>query len=242
MSDWKPRRFWKDTSTAETAGGVAVTLDGRTAKTPAGAPLIVPTRALAEAIAAEWAAQEEAIDPAAMPLTRAANAAIDLVAGRRAEVAAAIAAYADSDMLCYRAEEPEELAARQAEAWDPLLDWAAAELGARLRPFSGVMHRPQDPAATARLAKMVAAMGPFELVAFQALVELSGSLVIGFAAIGGAWDAAALWTLSRIDEAWQEERWGADGEAAARARAREADFHAAMAFHALAAEGFQGQK
>ena len=242
MSDWKPRRFWKDASTAESEGGFAVTLDGRTAKTPAGAPLVVPTRALAEAIAAEWAAQEKEIDPAAMPATRAANAAIDLVAGRRAEVAAAIAAYADSDMLCYRAEEPEELAARQAEAWDPLLDWAASALGARLRHFRGVVHRPQDPAATARLAKMVAAMGPFELVAFQALVELSGSLVIGFAAITGAWDAGALWTLSRIDEAWQEERWGADGEAAARASAREADFQAAMAFHALAAEGFQGQK
>lgn len=242
MSDWKPRRFWKDASTAEAAGGFAVTLDGRTAKTPAGAPLVVPTLALAEAIAAEWAAQEDTVDPAAMPVTRAANAAIDLVGGRRAEVAAAIAAYADSDMLCYRAEEPEELALRQAEAWDPLLDWAASELGARLRPFSGVMHRPQDPAATARLAEMVAALGPFELVALQALVELSGSLVVGFAAIGGAWDAAALWTLSRIDEAWQEERWGADGEAAARTRAREADFHAAMAFHALAAGDSRDKK
>ena len=242
MSDWKPRRFWKDASSAEVADGFAVTLDGQTAKTPAGAPLVVPTPALAEAIAAEWAAQETVIDPAAMPATQAANAAIDRVAGRRADVAAAIAAYADSDMLCYRAEEPEELALRQAEAWDPLLDWAASQLGARLKPFRGVMHRPQDPAATARLAERVAAMGPFELVAFQALVELSGSLVIGFAAIDGAWDADALWTLSRIDEAWQEERWGADGEAAARTRARKADFHAAMAFHALVAGDLQGQK
>lgn len=234
MSEWKARRFWKEARIVERDAGFGVELDGRPVKTPAKRGLAVPTRTMAEAIAAEWDAQEGEIRPVTMPVTRAANAAIDKVAHQHAEVAEMIAAYGDSDLTCYRAETPEELAQRQAAAWDPLLDWTDATFGARLIPVAGVMHAPQDARALKRLAREVHAMDPFRLTAFHDLVGLSGSLVIGLAAIHEVKGIGALWRLSRIDETWQEEQWGVDEEAREQAQRKEYDFLAAKRFHDLA--------
>ena len=234
MSEWKAKRFWKAAEAVREEDGFTVRLDGRAVKTPAKAPLIVPTAQMAQAIAAEWDAQEDVIDPGTMPVTRAANAALDKVRHQHGEVAQMIADYGDSDLLCYRAESPAELVQRQSRAWDPLLDWAASELGARLRPVTGVMHAPQDRAALQALSARVHKMEAFTLTAFHDLVSLSGSLVIGFAALHELHDTATLWRLSRIDETWQEEQWGIDDEAAEHAARKESDFYAAKRFHDLA--------
>ena len=233
MSEWKARRFWTEARATETDAGFGVALDGRPVKTPAKSPLVLPSRALAEAVAAEWDAQEGEVRPATMPLTRAANAAIDKVAVQHAEVAAMLAAYADSDLLCYRAESPQALVVRQAAAWDPLLDWAAGTFGARLVPVTGVMYTPQDPEALHRLAGPVHAMDAFTLTALHDLVGLSGSLVLGLAAVHEAEEIGKLWHLSRIDETWQEEQWGVDEEARAQAEVKESEFRAAKRFHDL---------
>ncbi|MDM8164727.1 ATP12 family protein [Roseovarius sp.] len=234
MSEWKAKRFWKEAQVVEAGEGFAVELDGRPVRTPLKSAMTLPSRAMAEAVAEEWDAQEGEIRPLSMPVTRAANAAIDKVTVQREEVAEMLAAYGDSDLLCYRADSPQELVARQAEAWDPLLDWADATFGARLIPVQGVMHAPQNPKALDKLAQPVHAMEPFRLTAFHDLVGISGSLVIGLAAIGEVRDIGELWRLSRIDEAWQEEQWGIDEEARAQAAVKESDFYAAKQFHDLA--------
>ena len=224
VSGWAARRFWREVAVVPEVGGFALRLDGRGLRTPAKAPLVVPTPALAEAVAEEWRAVGEVVDPRAMPATRAANAALDKVASEREAVVAELAGYGDADLTCYRAEAPEALVARQAEAWDPLLDWAARAHGARLTPVAGVMHRPQDAGALARLAAPLGRADPFALTALSDLVALSGSLVIGLAAVSGAWDPDDLWARSRIDERWQEELWGHDEEAAAAAALKRRDF------------------
>lgn len=229
MSEWKRKRFWTDATVvdADDGTGFAVALDARRVKTPAKASLILPTRAMAEAVAAEWAAQEGEIDPLSMPVTRSANAAIDKVAHQHAEVADMLAAYGDADLLCYRADGPDTLVHRQAEAWDPPLDWAAETYQARLTPVTGVVHRPQDPEALARLAAPVHRMSAFQLAGLHDLVSLSGSLVLGLAAAEGWRDADAIWRLSRLDEDWQAEQWGRDDEADAQAEIkRQAFLHA----------------
>lgn len=233
MTPWKARRFWTQVQVAETAGGWGVHLDARPVRTPAKASLVVPTRALAAAIAAEWEAQQAEIRPDTMPLTRAANAAIDKVSRQSSEVADMLAGYGDSDLICYRAEGPAALVARQSEAWDPLLEWAESVLSARLVPFVGVMHHPQDPAALARLQAHVRALDIWALTAFHDLVSLSGSLVIGLAALHGLHPADRLWQLSRVDEGWQQELWGQDEEAAMAAERKESDFLNAKLFYDL---------
>lgn len=233
MSDWKPRRFWKTASAAPDAGGFAVLLDGRPVRTPAKAALVVPTRALAEAIAAEWQAQEGTVDPETMPLTRAANAALDKVALQHAVVAAHLAEYGGTDLLCYRAEEPPEIVARQAAAWDPLLEWVAAVHGAPLVAVQGVVHHPQPAESLRRLAQRVGALDTFTLTGFHDLVGLSGSLVLALAVIDGHLTAEAAWDLSRLDENWQEEQWGADEFAAEAAAAKRSAFLAAARFVVL---------
>ena len=231
MSGWAKKRFWKETGVVEVEGGYTVELDGRRVKTPAKAPLTLPTRAMAEAIAAEWQAQEKEIDPNTMPVTRSANAAIDKVAIQHGEVADMLAEYGGSDLLCYRAAQPVELVARQAERWDPMLDWAGEKLGAKLQPVSGVMHIAQDQAALDRLKTQVHALSNFEMAAFHDLVSLSGSLVLGFAAVHQARPIEDLWALSRLDEDWQEEQWGVDEEAAEQAEIkRQAFLHADFFF------------
>ena len=234
MSEWKAKRFWKEAQVVEAEGGYAVELDGRPVRTPLKSAMTLPSRAMAEAVAAEWDAQEGEIKPVSMPVTRAANAAIDKVTRQHGEVAEMLAAYGDSDLLCYRADSPQELVERQAEAWDPLLDWADATFGARLIPVEGVMHAPQNPRALERLAAPVHAMDAFRLTAFHDLVGISGSLVIGLAAIHEVKDIGTLWRLSRIDETWQEEQWGIDEDARAQAAMKESDFYAAKRFHDLA--------
>ncbi|HEU0223319.1 MAG TPA: ATP12 family protein, partial [Paracoccaceae bacterium] len=207
-----------------------VRLDAAPARSPAGAPLVLPSRALAEAIALEWNRQAEEIDPDTMPLTGVANAAIDRATPSRAEIAERLSAYGLSDLLCYRAEAPQALAARQAAAWDPLLAWAAESLGARLGTTAGIVPRAQPAEALARLAARVAALEPFRLTALHDLVALSGSLVLGLAILHGRLSAAAAWPISRVDEDWQIEQWGEDEEAARAAAAKRADFLLAERF------------
>lgn len=234
MSEWAPKRFWKEARAEELpGGGFTVTLDARRVKTPAKADLVLPTRALAEAIAAEWDAQEEKIDPHRMPLTRAANSAIDKVAVQREEVAELIAAYGGSDLLCYRATGPEALVSRQAEHWDPILDWAREKLGAPLVVTAGVIHVEQPRESIAALSARVAALSPFELAALHDLVALSGSLVLGLAVAEGAIKPARAWSLSRIDEDYQAELWGHDEEAAEAAEIKRAAFLQAHRFWTL---------
>lgn len=232
MTDWAPKRFWTEARAEAVDGGFTIRLDARPVKTPARAPLVVPTLPLAEAIADEWQTQDKVLDPRSMPFTRSANAAIDKVASQFSEVADLIAAYGDSDLVCYRAMAPASLVTRQAEGWDPLLAWTGETIGAPLRPVQGVTHHPQATASLRRLDAAVRALSPFELTALYDLVSLSGSLVIGLAAIHGHAPVEALWRLSRIDEDWQREIWGTDEEAAAvEAVKREAFSHAARFFN-----------
>lgn len=218
------KRFWKTVTIDPEEAGFAVRLDGRPLRTPAKAPCLMPTEALARAVAAEWEAQEGDVNPAAMPLTRAANTAIDRVAREFDAVAETVAAYGGTDLICYRAPHPEGLAARQAEAWDPLAGWAAETLGARLTLAEGVMHVAQPDDSLARLRDAVRAHDPWELTALHDLVTLTGSLVIGLAVSHGRLDADAAWPLGRIDEDWNVAEWGEDAEAAAYAARRQADF------------------
>ncbi|MFT6606836.1 MAG: chaperone required for assembly of F1-ATPase [Halocynthiibacter sp.] len=235
MSDWAAKRFWKETAVqpAEDGAGFEVRLDGRMVRTPAKTPLVLPTRAMAEAIAAEWDAQEGKIKPLSMPVTRGANAALDKVAEQHSEVADMIADYGDSDLLCYRAASPVELIERQTQAWDPLLEWAETALNARLLPRTGVIHQPQDDSAIAALRGQVHALDPFELAAFHDLVAMSGSLIIGFAALHEYAPISQLWDLSRVDEDWQIEQWGKDDEAAELSETKRAAFTAAQTFYQL---------
>lgn len=215
MSEWKAKRFWKAADVVPAGAGFAVELDGRGIKTPAKTPLILPTQAMAQAVAVEWDAQEEQINPETMPVTKTANAALDKVTLQHGEVAELLAAYGDSDLLCYRADSPVELVTRQAEIWDPLLDWGGTALGVRLAPRVGIIHQPQDASGLASLSARVHALDAFELAAFHDLVSLSGSLILGFAAALDARPAQELWGISRLDEIYQAEQWGKDDEAEA---------------------------
>lgn len=233
MTEWKQKRFWKEVAVAQSDEGFAVQLDGRGVKTPAKAKLIVPTQALAQSIAQEWDAQEDVVNPTVMPFTRSANAAIDKVRIQHAEVANMLAAYGDSDLLCYRAEMPEELVARQVQQWDPYLAWAAETLEAPLMARAGVMHAPQDAESLAKLSARTHAFSDFELAAFHDLVSLTGSLILGFAATLEHGTMDDLWNVSRLDELWQEEQWGPDDEAQALAETKkQAFFHAGSFFRA----------
>jgi chaperone required for assembly of F1-ATPase len=233
MSEWKARRFWSDAAPEPVEGGFEVRLDGRPVRTPAKTLLVVPTERLAHAVSAEWQAQGETVDPTTMPMTRMANSALDKVTPQQADVAEHLAAYGESDLLCYRADAPQELVDRQAAAWDPLLAWAEDRYGARLAVGTGVMFVPQEADAVAALRRPVDALDPWALAAFHDLVALPGSLVIAFAATSGEWDRADLWARSRIDEAWQAEQWGVDEEAAALASAKGDAFLDAGRFYDL---------
>lgn len=220
------KRFW----TRATAAGGAVALDGRPVRTPGGQPLALPTGALADAVVAEWNAVGETLDPRAMPLTGLANAAIDIVAPDPAAFAAPLAAYAETDLLAYRAEHPAALVAAQAAAWDPLLAWARQRYDAHVEPVAGIRHQPQPPATVARLAQALAAHDPFALAALAPLVTIGGSLVAALALAERAFDADAVWQAVHHDELWQEAQWGEDALATAARAARRADFDAAARF------------
>jgi chaperone required for assembly of F1-ATPase len=233
VSVWTPRRFWTSATTAPVPGGFTVQLDGKPVRTPLKAALVLPTEALALAVAAEWQAVEGKVNPGLMPFTRTANSAIDKVAPQFDAVAEMLAEYGGSDLICYRAEGPEPLIARQAQAWDPLLDWATATLAAPLHPTTGVMHRTQPVASLAALTAAVRALTPFQLAAFHDLVAISGSLVLALAVTRGRLTAEEAWSLSRIDESWQIEEWGEDEEAAEIAALKHAAFLQADRFFAL---------
>lgn len=234
MSGWTAKRFWTEASAAEVPGGWTVRLDDRPVKTPAKAPLMVPTRALAAALADEWQAQSGKIDPGSMPLTRMANSAIDKVAPQFDAVAAMLAGYGGTDLLCYRADGPVALVARQGAAWDPLLAWVAGQ-GAPLTVTTGVIPVPQPPASLAALHAQVAAFTPFGLAALHDLVAISGSLVLGLAATAGRVTPQDAFALSRIDEDWQAEIWGHDEEAVESAALKRAALLDAGRFYALLA-------
>lgn len=220
------KRFWK---TVAIVDGV-IELDGRPVRTPARAPLLLPTPQLAEAVAEEWRSVGEELDPRAMPLTGLANAAIDQIVPNPAPFAADLARYGESDLLCYRAELPEPLVERQAAQWDPLLDWARTRYDVHFETTAGIMHRAQPPATIARLQEVVAALDPFQLAALSPLVTISGSLVAALALLEGAADRDTVWRAAQLDEDWQAEQWGED-ELATRARdVRRADFDSGVRF------------
>jgi chaperone required for assembly of F1-ATPase len=227
------KRFYSQAATAPGAEGVAVLLDARPVRTPARNPLAVPTQALAEAIAAEWDEQGERIDPRAMPLTGLANAAIDRAAPDPAAFAQILAAYGESDLLCYRAEGPESLVRRQAELWDPLLGWARRRFDADFEIVQGVIPRSQPALTVERLGRAVAALDPFRLAALSPLVTISGSLLIGLALADGEIGLDEAWAAATLDEAWQAEQWGEDPLAAAALDARRREFEAAWRFLTL---------
>ncbi len=221
------KRFWTDVSVLEVEGGFGVTLDGRPLKTPARVPLAVPNRALAEAIAAEWAAAGETIDPRAMPMTGLANAAIDRGGD---EMVAGIVRYAESDQFCYRADGPTPLVERQAEAWDGLLAWARRRYDVDFATCTGILHVAQPPETIRNLGHEVAILDRFRLAALSPLVTIGGSLVAGLAVLEQAIPAEAAWEAVSLDERWQLEKWGSDAEAEAMLDAKRRDFLAAARF------------
>lgn len=227
------KRFYKQVTVETVDGGHAIRLDGRGVKTPARADLILPTSALAHGVSAEWDAQAEDIDPRAMPLTGLSNAAIDRVAPDPAAFAATLAGYAETDLLCYRADSPAELVAHQAAAWDPLLDWATARYDVRFETVAGIIHKAQPAETVARLAAALAAHEPFPLAALNPLVTISGSLVIALAVAEGRLDVETAFAAACLDELWQVEQWGEDELGTRTREAHRKDFKAAARFLAL---------
>ena len=224
------KRFWKDVAVEPGQEGWAVKLDGRPVKTPARAALAVPSEVLAEAIAEEWRAVGETIDPRAMPLTGLANAAIDRVAPDPSAFASKLAEYAEGDLACYRAEGPSALVARQESSWDPLLAWARRRYDLDFATTSGLMHVAQPPATVERLSHAVAALDPFRLAGLSPLVTIGGSLVAVLAVLENAITPEEAWEAVSVDDRWQFEQWGADAEAQTAMENRRRDFLAAARF------------
>ncbi|MEC8674150.1 MAG: ATP12 family protein [Pseudomonadota bacterium] len=206
-------RFYKSVSLAEEAGGLAVRLDGRTVKTPAGTPAFLPSRALAEAVAGEWDAQGEEIDAGSMPVFSLAVTVIDRVTPQRAAILDELTAYGGNDLICYQDGEDAELAARQAEGWGPWLDWARSDLGAPLQVARSIMPVMQPQASLDALAAAAAAHDDWELGMLYRATTLGGSLVLGLAMLRGRMDSEGLFTTAFLDELWQAEKWGSDWEA-----------------------------
>lgn len=230
------RRFYKDVAVVAGDQGHEIQLDGRPVRTPARAALAVPKRQLAEAIADEWRAQGDSIDPRSMPFTGLANGAIDQISPNHHDFAAGIARYGESDLLCYRADGPHELLEQELAAWDPLLEWAQHRYDVAFRVTQGIIPVEQPAETLERLGAVVAAFDPFLLAGLSTLVTLSGSLVCGLALVEGGHDADAVWTASEIDEAWEIAQWGEDVEAAARSARRKSEFLMAHRFCKLVSE------
>ena len=220
------RRFYARAEVAEGEDGFAVLLDGRPVKTPARRTLAAPTRALAEALAAEWEAQRDVVDPAKMPLTRLANSIIDGVADAPAAVAAEAEKYLASDLVCYRAEGPDGLVARQAGAWDPVIAWAREALGARFVVGEGMVFVVQPEAALAA-ARAALPRDPWRLGAFHVVTTLTGSALIALAVLNGRLGVEDAWRAAHIDEDWNMDFWGRDELALERRAARYAEMGAA---------------
>lgn len=227
------KRFWKNVEVAAGPGGHEILLDGRPVRTPGRLALALPFAALAEAVADEWRAVEEEIDPRAMRLTGLANVAVERIAPDPLPFARNLAAYAESDLLCYRAETPAPLVARQAAWWDPLLDWARQRYDVHIEVVHGIIHRAQPPLTLTRLAEAVAARSPFELAGLSPVVTITGSLIAALALVEGVVDGEIVWAASQVDEGWQAELWGEDDWAVATRKAHRADFDAGVTFFKL---------
>lgn len=221
------KRFYKAASCDRSNGGVRVLLDGKPVNTPARRHLEAPTLALARAIAAEWDAQGETLAPASMKLTGLANAAIDRVAPDPERFAAGVARYAESDLLCYRAERPADLVARQRREWDPVLGWARRRYDIDFAVTDAILHVPQPALTVARLTAALAALDPFRLAAMSPLVTIGGSLVAALALLEGEIAEGPAFAATHLDELWQAEQWGDDDEAIAVRDDRRADYSAA---------------
>jgi chaperone required for assembly of F1-ATPase len=206
------KRFYKDVAVGTEADGFTVLLDARPVRTPARHVLILPTQALAEAVAEEWRQQGETLEPQGMRVTRLAITAIDLMPGRRGDAVEEVAGYAGTDLLCYRADHPANLVARQAAAWQPWLDWAEQQHDARLVPASGIMPVAQPEPALRALHAAVERLGDWRLVGLHAATTLLGSLVLGLAFERGAIDSEQAFTTALLDELFEMEQWGEDDE------------------------------
>ena len=237
MSLTLPRRFYQSADAAPAEGGFAVRLDGKGVRTPAGRPLLLPTLPLAEAVAAEWAAQDELIRPHTMPLTQLSSTALDRVGPERPAITDQLVAYAGTDLLCYRVDSPADLAARQTATWQPLLDWLALALDAPLTVTHGLLAVAQPDASIAALRRHLDGQSVWRLAVIQAATAASGSLVLALALAEGRVDAAGVVAASQLDETYQAELWGDDAEAVARRQTLAADVEAAAALLALLPPG-----
>ena len=230
------RRFWTNVDVRRDGDGWAVFLDGKPVRTPARAALIVPTEALAEAIAEEWRGLADEIDPRAMPLTGLANAAIDRVAPDKQGFAGGLARYAEADLACYRSEWPPQLVDRQAQGWDPLLAWGRRRFDVDFATTSGLMHVPQPPATIEQLEHVVAALDTFQLAGLSPLVTVGGSLLAALATIEKAISPEEAWLAVSVDDRWQLEQWGSDADAELALETRRLDFFAGARFLELLGE------
>jgi chaperone required for assembly of F1-ATPase len=221
------KRFYQDVAIKDEGGGAALLLDGNPVRTPGKRPLLLPTRALAEAVAEEWRAQGDRIDPRTMPLTKLANSVIDGVAGREQGVIDDIMAHASSDLLCYRAQGPRGLIEAQAKHWDPVLAWAREALGAPLFLAEGVVHVAQPETSLDRLKEQLASRDAFSLAALHIMTSLTGSALLALAVLLGRLSPEEAWEAAHVDEDWQISQWGEDAEAKARRENRWRDFAAA---------------
>ncbi|MEE9432967.1 MAG: ATP12 family protein [Sphingorhabdus sp.] len=224
------KRFWQDVVVEERDGGHAILLDERVVKTPLHGELILPNEALANAVLAEWAGVGEEVDPATMPMTGFANAAIDKVASERATFVDTIAAYGEADLFCYRAENPRPLVDRQDEQWGKWLRWAQAHYSLSFTVISGIIHQPQPEDTVARLKEAVEELSDWQLAAASKLAHISGSLVAMLALVDEEASAAVIWPDLILDELWQEEHWGADEFALKNRQDREVEFMDAARF------------
>lgn len=224
------KRFWKEAAVVAEDSGWGIVLDGKSLRTPARRPLVVPTQRLAEAIAHEWNAAGDKVEPRAIPLTGFANAALDRVAPDPGPFAAGLAAYGESDLACYRAEAPSGLVARQEQSWDPLLAWGRRRFDVDFRTTCGIIHVPQPAATVQRLAHAISTLDPFQLAALSPLVTIGGSLLAALAVAERALSPEEAWDAVSLDDRWQLEQWGSDVEAEAMLAARRGDFLAAARF------------
>lgn len=223
-----PKRFYTDVAIEEAPAGFEIKLDGRSVRTPARTLLALPNRALAEAVAVEWRSQGSHIDSATMPVTRLVNTVLDGVAINPSATREDLGRYAETDLIAYRADEPERLVERQAAAWDPMIDWVRERFGVRVAVASGVMHVPQAPDTLDALRhRLSGETDPFRLAAIHQMTTLTGSLILALAIAEGRIDATEAWRLAHVDEDWNISLWGEDDEAKARRAARFTDMRAA---------------
>jgi len=227
------KRFYKEVSVGERDGRWHVLLDGRAVKTVGGRAQALPTEALAEQLAAEWAAQGEEIDPALFLYRDMADYALDVVAPDPAQAVRELLPYGETDTLCYRAEPGDALRREQDLVWEPLLAAAEARHGLAFARIGGIMHQAQPAETLARLEELLGGLDAFALAALRNLAGLAASLVIGLSALDGV-SAEELWTAANLEEDWQAKRWGRDAEAEARREARRRVFVAAAQFAELA--------